>query len=66
MSHRLRVNPITCQAHGVCAELFPEWITLEQVPAVLWTTDTALRFTSSAGAAAFHIESTLSVGPPLS
>jgi ferredoxin len=23
---RLRVNPITCKAHGLCAELFPEWI----------------------------------------
>jgi ferredoxin len=23
---RLRVNPITCEAHGLCAELFPEWI----------------------------------------
>ena len=29
MSHRLRVNPITCQAHGVCAELFPERITMD-------------------------------------
>ena len=26
MSHRLRVNPVTCEAHGVCAELFPERI----------------------------------------
>jgi ferredoxin len=29
VSHRLRVNPITCQAHGVCAELFPERITMD-------------------------------------
>ena len=26
MSVRLRVNPITCEAHGMCAELFPESI----------------------------------------
>jgi ferredoxin len=29
MSTRLRVNPITCEAHGMCAELFPEWIELD-------------------------------------
>jgi ferredoxin len=29
MSHRLRVNPITCEAHGMCAELLPERITLD-------------------------------------
>ena len=26
---RLRVNPIACEAHGLCAELLPEWITLD-------------------------------------
>jgi ferredoxin len=26
---QLRVNPITCDAHGLCAELFPERITLD-------------------------------------
>ncbi len=25
-THRIRVNPITCEAHGVCAELLPEMI----------------------------------------
>jgi ferredoxin len=25
-THRLRVNPIACAAHGVCAELLPELI----------------------------------------
>ncbi len=30
MSIRLRVNPITCAAHGMCAELLPEVITLDQ------------------------------------
>ena len=29
MSHRLRVNPVSCEAHGVCAELFPERITAD-------------------------------------
>jgi len=29
MSLRLVVNPITCVAHGICAELFPERITLD-------------------------------------
>ena len=26
---RLRVNPIACEGHGLCAELLPEWITLD-------------------------------------
>jgi ferredoxin len=26
---RLRVNPIACEAHGLCAELLPEWISLD-------------------------------------
>lgn len=29
MSKRLRVNPILCDAHGVCAGLLPELITLD-------------------------------------
>jgi ferredoxin len=29
-SHRLRVNPITCEAHGMCAELLPERISLDR------------------------------------
>jgi hypothetical protein len=27
---RLRVNPIECEAHGLCAELFPERISLDE------------------------------------
>ena len=31
MSRRsLRVNPIACEAHGLCAELLPERITLDE------------------------------------
>ena len=30
MSKRLRVNPIACDGHGLCAELFPEWIELDE------------------------------------
>jgi ferredoxin len=30
VSERLRVNPIACEAHGMCAELFPERITLDE------------------------------------
>jgi ferredoxin len=30
MSHKLRVNPIACEAHGMCAELLPERITLDE------------------------------------
>ena len=26
---RLRVNPITCDGHGICAELLPELVTLD-------------------------------------
>jgi ferredoxin len=27
---RLRVNPIGCVGHGLCAELLPEWIELDE------------------------------------
>jgi ferredoxin len=30
VSRRLVVNPITCTAHGLCAELLPERITLDE------------------------------------
>ena len=30
MSLRLRVNPIACEAHGLCAELLPELIRLDE------------------------------------
>jgi len=30
MSRHLRVNPIACEAHGMCAELLPERVTLDQ------------------------------------
>ena len=29
MSRILRVNPLRCDAQGLCAELFPEWITYD-------------------------------------
>ena len=29
MSRVLRLNPIACDAHGVCAGLFPEMVTLD-------------------------------------
>jgi len=29
MTARLRVNPIACEAHGMCAELLPELIVLD-------------------------------------
>jgi ferredoxin len=29
MSVRLRVDPIACDGHGLCAELFPEWVSLD-------------------------------------
>jgi ferredoxin len=29
-AHRLRVNPIACEAHGMCAELLPERIALDE------------------------------------
>jgi ferredoxin len=29
MSHKLRVNPIACSGHGVCAELLPEIIEVD-------------------------------------
>ena len=30
MTDTLRVNPISCSGHGVCAELLPELITLDE------------------------------------
>ncbi len=27
---RIRINPISCTAHGVCAEMLPEWIELDE------------------------------------
>ena len=27
---KLRVNPIACEGHGICAELLPELITLDE------------------------------------
>ncbi|HET9105023.1 MAG TPA: ferredoxin [Solirubrobacteraceae bacterium] len=29
MSHTLKINPIMCEAHGLCAELLPEMIRLD-------------------------------------
>ena len=29
MSSRLRVDPIACDGHGLCAELFPERVSLD-------------------------------------
>ena len=30
MAEQLRVNPIQCTGHGVCAELLPELVTLDE------------------------------------
>ena len=30
MAETLRVNPIDCAGHGVCAELLPELVTLDE------------------------------------
>lgn len=30
MNERLRVNPILCTGHGLCAELLPEQISLDE------------------------------------
>jgi ferredoxin len=30
MSVELQLNPIACEAHGLCAELFPEGIVLDE------------------------------------
>jgi ferredoxin len=29
MSEQMRVDPIRCDAQGLCAELFPEWISYD-------------------------------------
>ena len=30
MTQRLRVNPVACSGHGLCAELLPELISLDE------------------------------------
>jgi ferredoxin len=30
VSQRVRVNPIACEAHGMCAELLPERVVLDE------------------------------------
>jgi ferredoxin len=30
VTHKLRVNPIACSGHGLCAELLPELISLDE------------------------------------
>jgi ferredoxin len=30
MNYRLGVNPIACQGHGICAEMLPELIALDE------------------------------------
>lgn len=30
MSQKIRVNPIMCVGHGMCAELLPEFITMDR------------------------------------
>lgn len=30
MTDSLRVDPVACTGHGLCAELFPEWIELDE------------------------------------
>jgi ferredoxin len=30
MRERIRINPIACEAHGLCAELLPERIALDE------------------------------------
>ena len=30
MTRQLRVNPVACSGHGLCAELVPELITLDE------------------------------------
>ncbi len=27
---RIRVNPIDCAAHGLCAEILPEWVGIDE------------------------------------
>lgn len=27
---RLRANPLDCVAHGICAQLLPEWISIDE------------------------------------
>ena len=29
-SHRLVVDPVACEGYGSCAELFPEWIGVDE------------------------------------
>jgi ferredoxin len=48
VSVRVRINPVACEAHGVCAELLPELIRLDDwgypILATSEVTDTIARF----------------------
>jgi len=67
---RLRVNPIACSGHGVCAELLPELVTLDEwgypvlsadgtVP--LWLMRDARRATTDCPALALTLTSILAM-----
>lgn len=43
MSLRIRVNPIMCDAHGICAELLPEIVSLDPWGYPLLTGETVPR-----------------------
>jgi ferredoxin len=69
---RLRIDPIACEAHGLCAELLPELIELDEwgypiiidaeVPASL--EQLARRAVSACPTLAVHLQArTRSVGP---
>ena len=66
MTLRLRVDPIACKAHGVCAELFPERIRLDDwgypiidlVPVPDQLLEHARRAVSDCPRSALHLEDT--------
>jgi ferredoxin len=72
MSRRARVNPIACEAHGMCAELLPERITLDEwgypiidgAPLQNWQVEHAIRAARACPTFALLVERDRTPSPP--
>jgi ferredoxin len=72
MSHRARVNPIACEAHGMCAELLPERIALDEwgypivdgTPLQDWQVEHAIRAARACPTFALLVERDRVPAPP--
>ena len=54
MTFELRVNPITCDGHGICSELLPEIISLDRWGYPILASDTVPRHLAGHARRAAH------------